>query len=288
MPNFSRPTVIRRIAGIAALAVALASPPVAASQGGSDEVARLYTEGQRQFDTGNFSGAAETWRKTLAALVESDDTRALRETVLINALAAYQEAYKADRDPAHLDEASALVAQYREVLTGTYGADAIPGAAVVEAEAALRTTARSATPVASKPAPSPTSSPAAPAATSSVATTPSKPLRPDRDGIGLITSGAVLLGAGAGVVPLLIIGLLGEKRAKEDWEQQAGDSLADSISQRSYNMQAMVITSAIAAPALIAAGAVMLGFGLNIRHTQYAVSPAVGPRFTGLSFRTRF
>lgn len=126
--------------GIAAFAAAIAIPASALAVLPPEErqsIERLYIEGQDRYAEGDFVGAAERWTELLGALPENEANRATRESVLINIILAYLDAYRrvrtdaGERDIEHLHAAQRIVDDYLVQFRESYG-DAVALSSAVQ------------------------------------------------------------------------------------------------------------------------------------------------------------
>jgi hypothetical protein len=91
------------------------------------EIERMYVEGQDRYVEGDYVGAAQQWTALLDALPESESNRVARESVLLNAMQAYIDAYRrvrnADgtRNVEHLHGAQRILDDYRGQLRDVHG-----------------------------------------------------------------------------------------------------------------------------------------------------------------------
>jgi hypothetical protein len=100
------------------------------------EIERLYVEGQNRYEASDYMGAAASWTELLDALPEEEESRVVRESVVVNVLDAHRTAYErlldeqGNRVPEHLEAGLDVVATYRAAFAEAYGPDAAISAAV--------------------------------------------------------------------------------------------------------------------------------------------------------------
>lgn len=86
----------------------------------------LHERGVEAFVEGDYVLAAEAWSEVLRALPESRHTVATRMHLVLDAIAAYREAFARTRDPSHLEAAMTTYYAYFREWTRAYGHPGIP------------------------------------------------------------------------------------------------------------------------------------------------------------------
>lgn len=323
---FSR--VLARVVSVA-LACALvvgAAPVQAASAPDSNEVERLYNEGSTRNANKNYSGAAESWTELLSLLDEKAANQSTRENVLLNVLDAYMNAYNGTRKPdntkdiTHLRNAQRVLERYLGAFQSAYGRGKGVSPAVQQKANELDELLKKAEEEPQTPVPPPVDGPKTPPTNGTTDTPPPPPpiqLPPEKNGVGLIAGGAVMIGVGVGALALLIVGGVQGKKYEntvEDKNVEYGTICPaegmpctapnaqgilddrDEAQRKGENANKLLIAGAVIAPLLIAGGAVMLVFGVKRNREARAAAqgptarfrPAVGPRFNGLVIEGRF
>lgn len=120
-----------------ALLMALASPSIAGATEPAEpdaqpdaQVQEIYAQGQRLFEEGEYSGAAEAWTAMLTMLPEGEAHRLTRSSTVYNIVSARLLAFRRERtadglqDDRQLVAARDLLAAYRAEYEQSYGADA--------------------------------------------------------------------------------------------------------------------------------------------------------------------
>jgi hypothetical protein len=328
------PPLLGRIAA-AALACTLAAagtPARAAAAPDANEIERLYNEGSSRNANKNYSGAAESWTELLELMQENSANQSTRENVLLNVLDAYMNAYngmrKADntKDIQHLRNAQSVLTKYLGAWQSAYGRGKGVSSAVQEKANALDEMIKKAEeedkappPVDPNPKETPTNG-----ETDKPPPPPPIQLPPEKNGIGLIAGGAVMLGVGVGSLALIIVGGVRGPKYEKDFERAnagvqelCGDqdeavcymgldmtqqaqleqlvNDRDDAEKKGKQANALTIAGAVIAPLLIAGGATMLAFGIKRNREAKAASrpnatfqPTVSPRFTGFVIQGRF
>jgi hypothetical protein len=132
------------ILAVAALLALLSGSAVAAEHDADvREIERLYVEGQDRYEARDYVGAAASWTELLHALPEEEESRTIREAVVMNVLYAHRRAYELlvdehwGKDPKHLQAGLDLLATYRAAFAEAYGPDAAISPPVEERGAEL-------------------------------------------------------------------------------------------------------------------------------------------------------
>lgn len=261
----------------------------------AEEAGRLYAQGQDKFDSGDFVAAADDWTLALQQLPEDEQNRAIRETIVLSTVTAHREAYKKTQDLEQLRKAKTLLERYRFRFEKAYGEGARPSETVMTAldqvNDDLGKAERAATPTVDEPTKTEAKQPTVQPTT--VVPPPAAP-KAERDGIGLVASGAVFLGLGLGVLPMIVIGALGGVRATQDdatvddVPEPQKDELRHSVRLRGRNMDAMLISSVVISAAFLITGSTLLGVGVRRRQVQYTLTPTITPKFAGMGLNLRF
>jgi hypothetical protein len=258
------------------------------------EVKQLYTQGRARFDTLDYQGAIDLWTKAFGLLPANEDNRSIRNDLVYNIATAQEEAYKVDRDPAHLRQAIGLLERYVDEYKALYKPTPEARAEVekvrarvAELEAKLAEAEAATTPAATPAAPP---DPRAEEQRKAIAV--KQLLREDpeisqqyRSGTSMIAGGSVAFGLGAVsfVVMLAYLSLRAAARLDEDITGE--DPEDDAVYQRATTGAAV---SGVLSGLLIATGCVLLpiGVGRRKRAKQAARERVVlSPHPLGLSVR---
>ncbi|PCC68935.1 hypothetical protein SAMN02745121_05731 [Nannocystis exedens] len=247
---------------------------------------RGFREGQERFNRGEYLAAARTWSAAVERLRESSDNKDNRAAVY---------SYIADGDRksvqngAGIDivrEGLAVLDGYAAQFTAAYPGEPLP-AQVAETRDQFRAASDAAV------APAPPQDPPSPSSGSSDPVDAPAPAKPWR---GLTIGGGVSLGLGLASLGLFAGGFVRAREAERQYDDPANacppsDPTGEcaEIDRRGRSSSAMATVGVILAPALLAAGAAMLGIGLRRRAAErWAVTPTFGPRSAGLSWVLRF
>lgn len=322
---------LRRWTAALVAAVALASVPRVSAAADADPqprtkvsalpkgaVTQRYRSGLESLREGRFAEAGQSFSDVLDLIPETPYNRALRSTVVLDAISAYRAAYDQASDVADLHAALETYYRYFAVYEETYGSPNIPPKvaqarfalkdAIAQAEASEPTESNDhddqpSTPAEStEPSKSSTlehgsaSQEAAPAdrdrsSGGRVAISARGGNTADRSGVPLIAAGAAVLAVGVGASSLIAVGAIGGQRAREDSKQpDQSDEQRDAIDRRGRTMNAVLIAGAISTPVLVGAGAALLGIGIR-RHRRArvtAVLPKIRGSFVGITVKGRF
>lgn len=294
----------RVVAAVVVATMAMGAPvPVMAAgpaeidrnfQDGSRSSARALTEqGQASFDAGDYEGAASSWSKILDTLPENDLNREERENALLISLEAYKHAYRrktaerggtSEAEVALLRKGLALCDAYTKEFVRVHGGSVSP--AVVESRVEVENMlADSGRTIETTPTPilPPTTTDPDPFTRTGIQRGPS--------GNGLIAAGSATIVVGLAMIPLVVVGAQRSKDADEDLKQAMDEGNMEAINQaedRKSSATAMIISGSILLGVLTVGGSTMLGIGIRRRIRYTAFSPAIGPRFVGLSLQGRF
>ncbi|MBK6920829.1 MAG: hypothetical protein IPH07_25760 [Deltaproteobacteria bacterium] len=293
-------------AGSLALAGALlvaSVPTTALAAPSKGQIEQLYDEGDKKNSDGDFKGAAEAWGRLLVLLSEEQANRATRESLLLNILDAYMNAYlripAADgkKDIAQLREGKTTFELYLKQYHAVYGKDRAISAAVQQKADELTAALAKAEEEAKGPTVVEPAGDGDPKGTDDDKTnvtpindTPPGTLPPENNGMGLIVGGAVTAGLGLGAIGMLIAGSLIGQTAERDFEradvdasklcaatsggcsnlsaedQMTYDALIqkrDDADKRGGVANAVTIAGAVLTPVLLGAGATMLALGIK-------------------------
>jgi len=269
--------------GLVAAAPAAAPQELAAFEAG-------FTEGQAQFDRGEFLAAARTWVRAADRLRETTANRDNRAAVYEYAADAFVRGLAGSTDPIGLREAVTALRLYCDNFTRAYGTETpispkiiaardILERQLVDAEAALAPV--TAPPVAGEPSDDPPPSTDKP-------TTTGKPWK------GLVIGGGVAIGLGVGAAILAGVGGVRGKSFEAKFDDPTNMCVLDAPSDRCAEFydagkasNAMTIAGAVAAPLLVGAGVALLVVGLKRRNAgreaTARVVPTLAPGFAGLT-----
>ncbi len=270
-----------------------AAAPVAAPQ----ELAAFeagFTEGQAQYDRGEFLAAARTWVRAADRLRETTANRDNRSAVYEYAADAFIRGLTGANDPIGLREAVTALRIYCDGFTRAYGTETTISARItgprdvlerqlVETEAAQRP-ATDAPP--SEPGDGPSGDPVQPAPRG-------KPWK------GLASIGGVAIGLGLGAAVLAGVGGARGRSFEAKFDDPANMCVLAAPSAECAEFydagktsNTMTIAGAVMAPLLVGAGVALLVVGLKRRaagrETQAGVVPTLAPGFAGLSMSGRF
>jgi len=219
----------RALSLVVAGALALGAVPAHASAApDANEIERLYNEGSDRNAAKNYSGAAESWTELLILLPENSANQSTRESVLLNVLDAYMNAYngmrKADggKDITHLRNGKRVLEQYLGAFQSAYGKKGVSSAVQERANTLDTMLEKAEEENRASPTPVPDDGPkTGPTTTGPVDDQPPPPpiqLPPERNGIGLIAGGATMIGVGLGLSALIIVGGIRGPRYEKDFE----------------------------------------------------------------------
>ncbi|WP_434424457.1 hypothetical protein [Nannocystis pusilla] len=267
-------------------AVAVAAPAPA------DDLVKFdlgFREGQEQFNRGEYLAAARTWSAAVERLRETPDHKDNRAAVYGYIAEAYR---KSVQNGAGLDivrEGLAVLDAYAGQFTAAYPGEALP-AQVVETRDQFRAASDAAVAPAG-PAPEPESE-----RPSSVPSDPIDAPAPARPWRGLTIGGGVSLGLGLASLGMFVGGFVRAREAERQYDDPINacppsDPTGEcaEIDGGGRSSSAVATVGVILAPALLAAGAAMLGIGLKRRAADpWAVTPTLGPRSAGLTWVLRF
>jgi hypothetical protein len=141
----------RRIAGVrrydirrlpaAMLPLLMLGTPVSAAEGpppDTQEIERLYTEGDGRFADRDYVGAADSWEGLLHILPENEGNKAIRGALVVMIAEALINAHHhlvaddGSKDKAHLERAIAILDGYDSALREAYGPGAQPDAGIAQ------------------------------------------------------------------------------------------------------------------------------------------------------------
>ena len=254
------------------LRVMLAAALLGPSYTPSPAAREANTEAEVRFKAGDYGEAARAWVRIHELLPENEINRAERDNTLHLALIAFMQSYKDNRDQdvsrralLHdvqlLREGQAFFDGYEAEFKRVHRKDVSTAARsfadelarlLAEGEAELE--AEAPPPVIDRGGPGPGPGPIV------------KYDIPRHNGVGLIVGGSLVLAAGLGTIPMIVIGA-----GRND---RQGD--------------AMLTTGAVLGTLCLAGGATMLGIGIKRRLDYTAFTPTVGPRYVGFGLRGRF
>lgn len=286
--------------------LATAAPVGAVQAAPADPVAeatQLFQDGQAKYETLDYEGAIDTWMKAYVKFPDTDEFRATRGTVLYAIAQARLDLYGTDKDKQHLVLAQRILSSYLSKLDP---ADTDTRASVqewldkVEAKLAEADKAAAPAPVAGpvepeEPQPLPAEEPAQPADPG-----PADAPASGRPGKGLIIGGAVMTAVGVGVAAGAgtALGLAAKGRSDDVDAVMNGGNPNDltaeqtqTLEDEGFALQTGQIISIAAGGALAIGGIVMLAVGAKRNKSGSArasVTPAFGPRFSGLVLQGRF
>jgi|GEM_PF-2381274 len=291
------PLHLRLLALLTALSLLRPDPATAAPVAAPQELAAFeagFTEGQAQYDRGEFLAAARTWVRAADRLREATANRDNRSAVYEYAADAFIRGLTGSNDPIGLREAVTALRLYCDGFTRAYGTETPISARItgprdvlerqlVETEAAQRPATD---PPPTTPSHEPSEDPVDPAPRS-------KPWK------GLAIGGGVAIGLGVGAAVLAGVGGARGRSFEAKFDDPANMcTLAAQSAQCAefYDAgkasNAMTIAGAVMAPLLVGAGVALLVVGLKRRaagrETQAAVVPTLAPSFAGLSVSGRF
>jgi hypothetical protein len=289
-------------AALACTLAVTAVPARASAAPDSNEIERLYNEGSQRNAVKNYSGAAESWTELLILLPEQSANQSTRESVLLNVLEAYMNAYNGMRnadntkDIQHLRKAQRVLEQYLGAFQSAYGRGKGVSSAVQQAANELDELLKKAEEESRVPVTPVDDGKTTPPGDRGVVDDPPPPppivLPPENNGIGLIAGGSVMLGAGLASLALIIVGGVDGKKAEQEFEKNdaeikdicmamdtttcaANTSLdghervptlvqnRDEAKDVGDRSNALTIAGAVIAPLLLAGGATMLAFGIK-------------------------
>jgi hypothetical protein len=301
---------------LAALAVAttlvVSASPASAHLGpaNAQEIERLYLEGQDLYGKKDFKGAAEAWTRLLNLMPESGTNQATRENVLINILAAHLDAYRRMRNEdgtrpiEHLREGKKTLDQYYADFKQIHGDRTAVSAAVQEKGDELeQELAKAEDELAAAAAKTETVSDTGgnpPIVTTTTTNPPivDGPLQPERDGKGLIITGAVVGGVGlVTLITMVAIGGAGGRTAERDYDEARDRGDTQGMQDAEANgarANSIAIAGGVVGGVLLATGTALLVVGLvkrkesNRGNARAAVSPVAGRGFGGVAISGRF
>jgi hypothetical protein len=302
-------------AAVLSLTVAATGTPVRAAGPSSDEVERLYVEGQQRAEGKDYRGAADSWTRLLSVLGESGENQAIRESVIINVLDAHLKAYNqlvdenGNKDVTHLRSGKATLdtyyADFKRVHGDRIGISAAVQDKAAELERALEAAEREAK---ARGAGSGGTSDTGRPDDTEVLPEGSNPgegsdkkvivLQAQSSGTGLIVGGTVLAVLGAGTLTMIPVGSILAKRAEDDFENAMTQADQDDAERRGRSANAILITGAVLTPLLWGGAAAMIVFGVRTRRRAreeqrraletVRATPSVGPHFSGFTLSGRF
>ena len=248
----------------------------------------LYEQGKNRFDTADYDAAIELWTEAYGALPNTPDAAPIKAALIYNIATAQERAYAIDKDITHLRRAAILVQQYADAIPALYGEGEQAQAErdrVQERLEDLRTRIEEAEAAQPEPEAEPD------AEDESIEhpfpePVPSSDMQPDPRTRPLIISGAVLAGLGVAMSGVMAGGLV--------MGSQANDGVPEDLEQRRDQFDkgrtgnTLAIASGVVAGVLVVTGATLLGVGLSRRRSPVAVTPSVGPKWSGLSLSGRF
>ncbi len=260
---------------------------------GSRESARALTgQGQASFDAGDYTGAADAWKKILDILPENDLNREERENALLISLEAYKHAFRrasvekgsvAPEDVELLRAGLALCDAYTKEVSRVHGPASVSPAVVesrVELEGMLAGNA-----------PTETRTPVIIPTNNNNTMLERNVVQRGPSGNGLIAAGSASIVVGLAMMPLVIIGASRAKEADEQIEAAMGDMNMQAeveAQDQKKAANAMIISGSVLMGVLTIGGATMLGIGIRRRIRYTAFTPTVGPRYVGFSLQHRF
>lgn len=294
-------------------------PTTALAAPSKGQIEQLYDEGDKKNSEGDFKGAAEAWGRLLVLLPEEQANRATRESLLLNILDAYMNAYlripAADgaKDIAQLREGKTTYELYLKQYHAVYGKDRAISAAVQQKADELMSALAKAEEEAKGPAVKPDPADGGDTKQNDGNTTVDNPpnqLTPERpqsqsNGMGLIVGGAITAGLGLGAIGILVAGSVIAQKAEREYERADVDAnklcaaaggcgnlstehraeydalikKRDDADKRGTSANALTITGAVLTPVLLGAGATMLALGIKRRRAATSKNVAMAPAF---------
>jgi hypothetical protein len=300
---------------LAALAVAttlvVSASPASAHMGpaNAQEIERLYLEGQDLYGKKDFKGAAEAWTRLLNLMPESGTNQATRENVLINILAAHLDAYRRMRNEdgtrpiEHLREGKKTLDQYYADFKQIHGDRTAVSAAVQEKGDELEQELAKAEDELAAAAAKNDTVPDTGGNPPIVTTTTDPPividtLQPERDGKGLIITGAVVGGVGlVTLITMVSIGGVGGRTAERNYDEarDRGDTQGMQDAEADgARANSIAIAGGVVGGVLLGTGTALLVVGLlkrkqsNRGQGSTSVSPVAGRGFGGFAISGRF
>jgi len=285
-------------------AVALAGPPAAVSARPADLLSAdtQFREGQRQYDRGEFLGAARTWTKSAELIPEDaehkDNRRALYEYIA----EAYQKALQNGASAEILREAVQVLTKYSEQYVKAYPAEPLP-ARVAQPLDMIRITLserEGEKPPEPQPEPPPEPKPEPkvepeplPEPAAQPAEKPTPPPKPPKPWKGLVIAGGVNLGLGAAMVAVAGAGIARSNAAEASYDESCalGDTspTCSALDSKGSSGNKMQIFGLIAAPVFIAVGAALLAVGMKRKAAQtQTIAPVFSPTMAGVVWQRRF
>lgn len=291
------PLHLRLLALLTALSLLRQTPVTAAPVAAPQELAAFeagFTEGQAQYDRGEFLAAARTWVRAADRLRETTANRDNRSAVYEYAADAFIPGLAGSNDLVGLREAVTALRLYCDGFTRAYGTETpistrITGPRDV-LERQLLATEAAQRPATDTPPTEPGDHPS------------DHPVDPVPDGKpwkGLVIGGGVAIGLGLGAVVLAGVGGARGRSFEAKFDDPANMCNLDAPNAQCAEFydagqasNAMTIVGAVAAPLLVGAGVALLVVGLKRRaagrETRAGVVPTLARGFAGLSVSGRF
>ncbi len=268
--------------------------PVAAPQ----ELAAFeagFTEGQAQYDRGEFLEAARTWVRAAERLRETTANRDNRSAVYEYAADAFVRGLAGSTDPAALREAVDALRLHGDSFTRAYGTETAVSARITGPREALEKQLADAEAAQLNAPPVEPREDRAPTDTPEPTDTPSggKPWK------GLVIGGGVAAGLGLGAAVMAGVGGVRGRSFEAKFDDPANMCVLSAQTPRcaefydaGKSSNAMTIAGAIAAPLLVGAGVTLLVVGLKrrdaSRSARTALVPTFVPGFAGFTLSGRF
>lgn len=290
------PLHLRLLALLTALSLLRPDPAAAAPVAAPQELAAFeagFTEGQAQYDRGEFLAAARTWVRAADRLRETTANRDNRSAVYEYAADAFIRGLAGSSDPIGLREAVTALRLYCDGFTRAYGTETPISARITGPRDVLERQLVE-TEAAQRPATDAPKEPSHEHSDDPVDPTPSgKPWK------GLAIGGGVAIGLGVGAAVLAGVGGARGRSFEAKFDDPANMCQLDAQTAQCAEFydagktsNTMAIAGAVMAPLLVGGGVAMLVVSLKRRaagrETQASVVPMLAPGFAGLSVSGRF
>ena len=252
-----------------------------------------FTEGQAQYDRGEFLEAARTWVRAAERLRETTPNRENRSAVYEYAADAFVRGLAGSTDPNALREAVTALRQYSDGFTRAYGTETPISTKITGPRDTLEKQLADAEAAQLNPRPvEPEGSGEPIDDPEPLHTTPSgKPWK------GLVIGGGLAIGLGVGAAVLAGVGGVRGRRFEAEFDDPANMCVLSDQSPRCAELydagkasNTMTIAGAIAAPLLVGAGVALLVVGLKRRNAgrETSLVPTLAPGFAGFTLSGRF
>ncbi|MFZ6181190.1 hypothetical protein [Nannocystis pusilla] len=240
----------------------------------------LFLEGEKQSSRGEFVQAARTWTRAANYLPVDDEEN--RRSLYDYIAEAYANAVGSRPDRADVEEAVQALDHYASAFTAAHpDAPLNPKGAMIHEE--LRARLAALTSVQDVPAPAgegPLPPPSAP---------------PARAWKGLMIGGGVATGLGLAMLGMFVGGYVRTTAHERDFDDPnnmcylgAPQNDCQKILDRGERADVVAVIGLAAAPALLAAGATMLGIAARRKSSPRPLAPMLGPNMAGAIWRLSF